>query len=126
AFAGNPLLIDPERLADEGLLERAELAPPTDLPTHRVDYGRVIPHRYGLLGAAADRFAREAGAEQRRELAEFREAQRHWLPDYALYRALKEENEGRPWNEWPAGVRLRRDQDLAAARDRLAASVLRH
>src|ERR1700730_13242395 len=38
AFAGNPLLISPQRLLDEGLLEANELAELADLPTEAGDF----------------------------------------------------------------------------------------
>ena len=49
AFAGNPLLVDPELLLQEGLLAKGDLADPPAFPEDRVDYGAVIPYRSGLL-----------------------------------------------------------------------------
>src|SRR5947208_2491963 len=40
-FAGNPLLISPEILAEQGLLLASELAELADLPTDWVDFGRL-------------------------------------------------------------------------------------
>jgi len=55
AFAGNPLLISLEDLAEDGLLDPADLQPPR-FPRDRVDYERVIPFKTALLTKAADRF----------------------------------------------------------------------
>src|SRR5471032_3300424 len=56
AFAGNPLLISLDRLAEQGLLSREELAAVPDLPTTSIDYGAVISFRFGMLRKAAVRF----------------------------------------------------------------------
>src|SRR5688572_4436215 len=42
AFAGNPMLISPEVLVGEGLLDRADLDNPPSFPRERVDYGASI------------------------------------------------------------------------------------
>src|SRR3982751_3807428 len=60
AFAGNPLLISPERLHAEGLLEA--LHPPA-FAEHEVDYGAVIAWKAPLLRQAFERFRRNTSAE---------------------------------------------------------------
>ena len=52
AFAGNPLLISLDRLAEEGLLTRDELEQAPEFPADEVDYGRVIRFKLPLLRAA--------------------------------------------------------------------------
>jgi len=42
-----------------------------------------------------------------------------WLDGYALFRALHDEQAARPWTEWPAALRDRNVQAVAAARARL-------
>ncbi|MCG5549112.1 4-alpha-glucanotransferase [Halorhodospira halochloris] len=54
-----------------------------------------------------------------RELRQFRACHSHWLEDYALYMALRRENEFRPWWEWPQPLRDRQPQALEEARERL-------
>ena len=49
-----------------------------------------------------------------------------WLEDYALYCALRAAHGGRPWSEWPADVRERRPDALAAARESLEREILFH
>ena len=41
-----------------------------------------------------------------------------WLPDYALYRVLREVNGESPWYQWPEPLRTREPDALARARDR--------
>ncbi len=121
AFAGNPLLIDPPTLAREGLLSASELSDPPAFPPERVDYGTLIPYRMKLLAAAWRRW--EAGAGDREGLEVFRQASASWLPDFALFMALKRHFASRGlfvWNRWPAELARREADALRRARGELA------
>src|SRR5437764_985956 len=52
AFAGNPLLISPEGLYEDGLLEADDLATGSGSDPHRVDYGQVHKWKRALLAKA--------------------------------------------------------------------------
>ena len=54
------------------------------------------------------------------DLEAFRAQSRHWLDDFTLFEALAEEQGGAPWWQWPAPLRQRQPEALAAARSRLA------
>lgn len=125
AFAGNPLLISPERLAGEGWLGRDSLAPLPPFDPDRVEFGRVGIWKMRLLRRSWARFQRDATAGARRELDEFVEGaeQRYWLEDWALYAALKERWGGRPWTRWDRELRSREPAALAAAARELADEV---
>jgi 4-alpha-glucanotransferase len=121
AFAGNALLIDPAILAQEGLLAASDLSDPPAFPAERVDYGTVIPYRIGLLASAWRRWS--AAARDREGLEVFRRASASWLPDYALFMALKRHFAKRDlfvWNRWPAELARRDAGALRAARRELA------
>ncbi|MFP4113551.1 MAG: 4-alpha-glucanotransferase [Spirochaetota bacterium] len=126
AFAGNPLLIGLEQLEVDGLLDRPDLAG-SPAVGERVDYGAIIPWKTRLLRKAFDRFADVATPGQRARLAQFEHLNRHWLNDYAMFMALKDANDGRPWTEWDADLRDRTPDALervaAEQRDRIALSV---
>lgn len=66
------------------------------------------------------------GALSESDLLSFRRRNRDWLPDWCLYAALKEENDGAPWWEWPEPLRRRRPEALRAARRRLRPALERH
>jgi 4-alpha-glucanotransferase len=100
AFAGNPLLISPERLRDEGLLSAADLAAFPMFPADHVDFGELIPAKTALLSRAFDNFERVATPSIRTWFDQFCEA-RPWLHDYALFMALKQQHGiERVWTEW--------------------------
>ncbi len=115
AFAGNTLLISPERLRDEGWIERSDIEPPPDLPANKVDYDAVTGYKKRLFDKAFERFKRK-----QRGLADYREfCAEHawWLDDFALYVALRERFEGGACSDWPVQVRDRHEDALRQMKD---------
>ena len=111
-FAGNPYLIDLDTLVEEGLLEEREpKAVNWGSDPGRVSFGKLYEERGKLLRLAYSRFTPDDAYQA------FLEENTQWLPDYALFMALKEENGGAPWLEWPEGLRLREKAALAQARE---------
>ena len=125
AFAGNPMLISPEKLAEAGYLSREDLEAgrvPV-FPDDRVDFGPVIAYKTGLLDRAFGNFQARATHDQRAALARFCAEQAFWLDDFALFMALKEAHQLRPWHEWEPGIARRRPEALVDGR-RLAADAI--
>jgi len=123
ALAGNPLLVSPERLAEDGLLTAAELVEARVAGDGPVDYGDLIPRRQALLGHVSERLDGRGGPALRRDLEAFREERAGWLPDLALFLALKAAHRGAPWPAWAPGLADRERAALARAAGRLAAEV---
>jgi 4-alpha-glucanotransferase len=112
AFAGNPLLISPEILVQEGLLVQDDLAHPPGFSDKRVDYGAAAAYKDRLFHRAYERFrARGEGQEYRAFCLE----NAHWLDDFALFVALKSRFNGKAWIEWPEGLRERQEGALRSA-----------
>lgn len=126
AFAGNPLLISLDLLAENGLLDRGELDRAPQFCDGCVDFGSVIPYKRERLRAAAETFFRNASAVQRAELDTFRAAHKCWLPDFALFMAAKEAHNGVAWTEWDAALAARKPEALARWRERLASEIANH
>lgn len=108
SFAGSPLLISLERLADEGLLEREDLAPKESLGSGPIDYDAARGFKEPLLRKAFTRFAREAPPELWSDFRGFYARHSQWLDDWSLYESLKEKQGGRPWTQWAPELRARR------------------
>ena len=91
-YAGNPYLIDLDLLVKEGLLKTEELEEITwcHMDT-KADFGLLYNERFKILRKAFARFRDEKGA-----FAKFRAKNDSWLPDFALFMALKEKNQGKP------------------------------
>ncbi len=113
SFAGNALMISPQSLSADGLLDprdcHGQFAPGT------VDYDSVIPFKERLLETAWNRFRRVRRGELLREYEEFCLKQASWLEDYALFRTLKARHGGAHYIEWPAELVQRRPRVLAEA-----------
>lgn len=106
-FAGNPYFIDLDTLAEKGWLtkEACEVSDYGDNESY-IDYGRIYNSRFVLLKQAflnSDILSDE-------KFTEFCKANQHWLPDYALYMALKNQNDGKSWIEWEEEIRLRKPE----------------
>src|SRR5688572_330650 len=114
AFAGNTLLISPERLVDEGLLDRADLD--GEKPVGPVDYGYAHQFKDRILERAWERFRTTDDTNLRAGFESFVGEQSHWLDDYALFRALKNEHGGAAWTEWerPSADRGRLNSQIEA------------
>ncbi len=106
AFAGNPLLIHvPE---SEHLF-----------PVHHVNFGAVIPFKRAALAQWLDTRPFDE------DTAQFVENHREWLPDYALFMALKHAHGGGQWTEWEAGAAQREPSALERWREALHSEITR-
>jgi 4-alpha-glucanotransferase len=119
AFAGNPLLISPDRLVSAGLLQPSDPAG-ASFPADRVDYGAVIDWKNGILERAWESYSAGHAPALRSEFEQFRSQQAHWLDDYALFMAIKEQHQEVPWIEWPDELARRDPAALGGARRELA------
>ncbi|MCI0476384.1 MAG: 4-alpha-glucanotransferase, partial [Anaerolineales bacterium] len=122
-FAGNPLLISPEKLVDIGHLARDDVQSVFDFPIDRVDFGRVIPYKNDLLNRAFENFRARAPRDQRVAFARFGRANAAWLDDVALFLALKESHDWRAWYEWEPDLVACKPAALKRARAALADKI---
>ena len=114
-FAGNPLFIDLEALAQRGYLTVAELESAVVADASRVDYGTLAATRDGLLRRAYAR-ARDAEAAQVDAWAN----EHFWVKEYALFRAARL-HYGTGWTNWPNETLRRHEwQAVQDARETLA------
>lgn len=121
AFAGNALLISPELLVQDGLLDEKTLGAPWK-QSGRAEYEAVDKHRSPLLSLA---FANAGDVFAEPKFVEFMEQHEEWLEDWALYSTLKTRFQGAPWWLWPREFRFRDASALNAWRDEGAAPILR-
>lgn len=119
AFAGNPLLISLERLADRGWIAPAmleALAPASG----SVDYDRVFAQKMPLLFEAARNFLRTGPDDARKRFEKFRTANAWWLDDFVLFDALRARYKLACWNKWPRELAHREPAALEKARQEMA------
>lgn len=126
AFAGNPLLIDPEQLIGDGLLSWSDFSDLPPFPMERVDYGWVIHWKIPLLKRSFYRFVEHADRKLRAEFDAFCAEKASWLDDYALFMALKDAHGGAAWGSWPLDIRTRQPAAVAYWRRELAEAIQVH
>ncbi len=126
SFAGNPLLISPERLQADGLLPRRGLPAAPEAGPEKVPFEAARAWKDEVLRAAFLHAGRYAPAALRAELSEFEQSEAVWLDDWALFAALKTRHAGEAWTAWPAELRGRAAGALAAARQELGREIAFH
>jgi 4-alpha-glucanotransferase len=123
-FAGNPLLISLLDLVEGGWLAADDLAA-APAGTSHVDFAAVHAFKGRLLRTAAERWRRRGRPEQA-AFAEWCDAERAWLDDFAMFMALKEAHADAPWTEWEPGEVRRDPHALSTARRVHASSIEDH
>jgi 4-alpha-glucanotransferase len=110
AMAGNPLVVSPEHLHAQGLIDQADLDSLRVPDRGTVDYQQVEKTRWPVLHKAYESFSNGAGDHHAFET--FCIEQAAWLEDYALYELLRDRY-GHDWSQWPTEYR---DRDTRALR----------
>ena len=111
AFAGNPILISLEKLAENGWIGWEKLS---DLPgaDGTVDYGAVHERKLPLVYEAAQNFLNGATVEARAKFQKFCQDNISWLPDYAMFNVLRKMYGYASWIEWPMEYAQRKHDAL--------------
>ncbi len=122
AFAGNPLLISLERLAEYGWIDRAKLDALTD-HDGPVEYNWVFSHKMPLLFEAARKFLSFGPGNATRRFEQFRKTNAWWLDDFVLFDALRAKYKLECWNRWPHDLAHREPTALQEAREELATDL---
>lgn len=166
SFAGQPLLISPEKLVEEGLLTEEEARPDEECKknenslTERVDYPAVEKTKEKYLRKAFVHFQEklvETEDETKNEVTEdatakslkesivseetetekaenvkislkeeyerFLEENAFWVDDYALFMAIKKENEGIAVQDWKPSQKRPNDKQKKALKKKLTDEV---
>ena len=121
AYAGNPYFIDLDLLCEDGLLTPEEVnAVNWGADPARVDYSAIYNGRFPLLHLAMER-GWERDADKAKSFSAQNDA---WLPDYALFMALKRHFGMKSWTEWPdEDIRLRRPEAVQHYQKELADDI---
>ena len=117
-YAGSPYLIDLDLLVEEKLLTKAEVESVSwSSDETRVDFGVLYRERFNLLKKAFERFVADEAFEN------FIEENTRWLPDYALFTALKEQFGGKSWQNWSVSLMMRLPSVMESSREELAEQI---
>ena len=126
SFAGNPYFISLDDLIEMGLLTRADVdGVGFGNDPEKVDYGALYENRMTVLKKAYEGYkAKISEPEQAEEIkslseefSDYKKKEEFWLLDYALYKAIKESQEQKSWQDWDDDLRLRKPEALAKVRE---------
>jgi len=126
AFAGNPFLVNPLLLFEDGLLSHEDITDRPEFPQEVVDYGPVIQWKTTLLNRAYLGFTMLETNDLRAEFEQFCENKKTWLDDYSLFMAIKETQNLHSWIEWPIELKSRQVDAMNQARNDLADKIEKH
>jgi 4-alpha-glucanotransferase len=126
ASAGNPLLINLDRLIEKGILAKSDIGAIPQWPPDSVDFGRVIAFKTPLLKKAARNFLNSAVANDREQFQTFCRSNSHWLDDFGLFMAVKDTQNLVAWTRWPADIAARDPDTVRDATSHLAKEIEVH
>ena len=123
AFAGNPLLISPEKLMENELVSKKNFHAATE-PADKVNYEVVYQQKNMILQEAYDNFkkSKKQTINSSFSFDNFCSENQNWLSTYALYAALRKKT-GKPWNLWPRTLRKRELQALQKKENSLKTEI---
>ncbi|MEZ0361445.1 MAG: 4-alpha-glucanotransferase [Hydrogenobacter sp.] len=91
-FAGNPLLVSPELLYEEGLISKRDMQS-AKIQSDRVNYEMALRLKKKLLDIAFGNFSENG------EYLSFVEENSYWLENYCRFKVLRDKFR-KPWNMW--------------------------
>jgi 4-alpha-glucanotransferase len=126
AFAGNPLMIDLQLLAEEDLLSEKNLMGIPRFDTRNANFQAIEKWKTPLLRKACKnyyetRYDRYAGEYER-----YLDENGWWLNDYALFMAARTHFGNIPWQSWPDALKYRSGEGMAKYRQKLAPDIDYH
>ena len=119
-FAGNPYFINLEDLIEKGLLTRGECEScDWGGSESYVDYEKMYMSRYKLLRKAYER----ADLSKDEDYADFLKEEQNWLTDYCLFMAIKNDQKGICWIDWPEELKDRHSKAVREAEKELEEEI---
>lgn len=90
SFAGNPLLLSPDSLLEEGYISESDLSEAHFTNSCDVDFSPAIEFKNKVLRTAFDNFKSKATKAQKNAFKKFCKEHEEWLCDYSLYMSIKD------------------------------------
>ena len=124
-MAGNPYLISPELLMEDGLVSEDRIRMIPDFPERRVDIASVLSWKPQLLKDAWKNFEQGVSSLDQ-EFERFCEHHSEWLEDFVLFSSLREVTGKKAWTEWNEGWKKREPSALSEVREQYADQIRFH
>ena len=126
AFAGNPLLLSPDRLMEQGLLSRKEINPPISDKVGSVNFTEAARWKTALLKKAFEHFGEQKHVGRQSEFDAFSKVESYWLEDFSLFSAIQGNEGTADWTHWQPELRTRQPDALLRAQKRFADDIRYH
>ncbi len=120
AFAGNPLLISPESLQRDGLVNLKELDDPAGIAQKKVNFTEVSKYKEELLQVAYDNYKKRKTLKS--EFQSFTKEHSSWVDNYALYKALRKKFK-ESWVNWPKEFRDKNEKTVQSVKEELSEEI---
>jgi len=122
AFAGNPLLVSPDKLKEDGFLSDTDLSDIQKFNPTQIDYGEIINYKKSLLQKSYSNFKNESNGLDK-EFNKFCEKHKDWLDDFALFMAAKDYHHGEVWSKWHKDLVHRTEKALKEWEEKLSDDI---
>ncbi len=126
AFAGNPLIIDLQKLIEGGFLDKKDLNSHPSFPTEKVNFNKVSKWKYHVLRKAFERFKTGNNDDISNEYGNFLKEHIWWLGDYALFMAARKHFNYTHWSGWNSDFKFRNEQALRRYSEMLSEEIEFH
>ena len=126
AFGGNPLLLSPDRLVEQGLLGRQDIERPVSEGEGKVNYPAAARLKRRWLRKAFERFEQNRHGSGQSELDAFARAESFWLEDFSLFLAIQGKEGTSDWTRWNQELRTRQPEAVIRAQKYLANDIRYH
>jgi 4-alpha-glucanotransferase len=126
AFGGNPLLLSPDRLVEQGLLGRQDIELPISGGNGRVNYSAAARMKRRWLKKAFEHFEQNRHVGRQSELDAFVRAESFWLEDFSLFLAIQGKEGTSDWTRWNQDLRTRQPEAVIRAQKYLANDIRYH
>ena len=126
AFAGNPLLLSPDRLMEQGLLSQEEISLPIPDEVGSVNFPEATRWKTALLKKAFEHFGERKHVSRQSEFDAFSKVESYWLEDFSLFSAIQGKEGTADWTRWQPELRTRQPDAVLRAQKRFAESIRYH
>lgn len=114
SMAGNTLLISPELMVADDLLDDTDISGLYRPISHKADFEEAEKIRTVLLDLAYYRFHNNPDHALQKAFKLFCEEESYWLNDFALYEVIKGHYQGLSWRLWDSDLKNRKKKALTA------------
>lgn len=121
-FAGNLMLVSPAAMQIDGLVDDIDFGH-HGFDDHQVAFDTVRHYKQTLLRHGFENFRKSEKSELRQSYQQFVETEQHWLDDFALFMAIKQNQDNEFFYNWPRELASRDSNALASVADRLTESI---